>query len=290
MAVETRQESGDRRLKNSLLNRRILITGASSGIGEALARRCASAGAEVIILSDHIEGLLKVQNSICEQGGKCQVYQLDLSSSTEVEGALVKIEAKYGAIDSLINNAGVGLGATLLQTTATNLRFLFEVNFFSLHTLCKDAFDLMSTRGKGWIVNVTSAAARCGSPGVSAYSASKGAVHALTQAFRIESYGTGVEVSECLPISVKTNFFNNVRGEQYKPEGVVLQSDHVADVIANAITRPHMPAEILPFRPIRLAFIIEATVPWIFSRYSQIMYFKSIKKAFVEQRQQNNKV
>src|SRR5207248_8264159 len=109
-------------------------------------------------------------------------------------------------------------------------------NFFALAELCKQALEVMAPRRKGRIINVSSAAGRFGSPTISAYSATKGAVHAFTQALRIEARVHGVYVSEVLPISVQTKFFDNVKGEKYQPTGVVLPPETVAQSILRCAT------------------------------------------------------
>ena len=247
-------------------NRHIVITGASSGIGEATARACAAAGARVILVSHEAPILDNVVQSILSDGGRAAAAEIDLANSQQIDGLLERLEKQEGPIDTLINNAGVGLGASVNDTRIEDLRFVFEVNFFAVHLLCRQALQCMAPRGFGTIINVSSAAARMGSPGVSAYSASKGAVHTYTQALRMEARPLGVHVSECLPISVRTRFFESVRGSKYQPGGIVQTPEHVASAIVSAVTKRSPPAEILPFRPIQAAFVCDALFPGLLGR------------------------
>lgn len=245
----------------NLSGRRILITGASSGIGEAAARQFAQVGAEVVIVSERDDDLHNVATSINQFGGKATAIVADFSKPEQVEGLFARAEEQIGTIDTLVNNAGLGLGASILETTPTKLRFLFEVNFFALWELSRQALAAMAPRRNGRIINVSSAAGRFGSPNVAAYSATKGAVHAFTQALRIEASAYNVHVSEVLPISVRTKFFEHVEGEKYKPRGVVLTTESVARSIVTCVASSRPKAEVLPFRPIGLWFGLDALAP-----------------------------
>jgi short-subunit dehydrogenase len=259
-----------------LSQRCILITGASSGIGEATARACARQGARVVLVSERESELNAVAESICEAGGKAVPLVVDLSHPEQVEGLIARIEAEVGPLDTLVNNAGVGLQASVLETRSTDMRFLFEVNFFALAELCRQAIAVMIPRRKGRIINVSSAAGRFGSPNISAYSATKGAVHAFTQSLRLEARVHGVFVSEVLPISVRTGFFDNVKTGKYQPQGLVLTPEGVAQDIVRCIAAPRPRPEILPFRGIRLVFVLNALLPGLLVRLAGRRYAHAV--------------
>ena len=134
------------RMPTRLQNKRILITGASSGIGEAVAREFARQGAEVVVVSERTEELNAVAQSIREAGGRAAVFVVDLSKPAQVQGLIARIEAEVGALDVLVNNAGIGLGATIMETRQDQMRLLFEVNFFALADLCRQALTVMAAR------------------------------------------------------------------------------------------------------------------------------------------------
>lgn len=240
---------------------RVLITGASSGIGAAAARLFAKGGADVVLVSEREDDLNEVACEIHAAGGKATALVADFSNPEQVEGLIARVEDEGGPLDVLVNNAGVGMGATILNTKPQDLRFLFEVNFFALASLCRQALEVMAKRGQGRIINVSSAAGRIGGPEVGAYAATKGAVHTYTQALRIEARSYGVHVSEALPISVRTQFFDNVKGQKYRPSGVVLTVESVAQSIVRCAQSRRPKAEVLPYRPIRFAFLIDALLP-----------------------------
>ena len=261
----------------NLSTRRVLVTGASSGIGEATAHAFARAGAHVILISDHASNLTNVLDALLASGARAMAAVADFTRPDQIDGLIERMEAQVGPIDTLINNAGVGLGASILETRLQDMRFVFEVNFFALHQLCQQAFRLMAPRRAGHIINVTSAAGRFGSPTVSAYSASKGAVHAYTQALRIEASAYNVQVSEVLPISVRTKFFDNVKGEKYEPGGVILTPAQVANSIVRAATMKNPPAEVLPYRPVRLVFALDSILPGTLGRLAGRDYIRSVE-------------
>jgi uncharacterized protein len=255
----------------------VLVTGASSGIGETTARLFAAEGAQVILISQQEAELHRVAADIRQAGGRATVLVADFARPEQVEGLIACAEREVGPLDVLVNNAGVGMGATALDTPPDELRLLFEVNFFALVSLCRQAMAVMAPRGKGHIINVSSAAARFGSAGVSAYSATKGAAHAYTQALRTEASVYGIHVTEVLPISVRTKFFDNVHGEKYAPSGIVLTAERVAQTIVRCARSPRPKAEVLPYRPVGIVFVLDTLFPGLMARIAARQYQKDQK-------------
>jgi short-subunit dehydrogenase len=244
-----------------------VITGASSGIGEATARAFVADGAQVVLTSEREQELMGVAASLQASGGKVTPLVVDFSKPDQVTGLIARIEAEVGPVDVLVNNAGLGLGARILEMKLDDLRFLFEVNFFALATLSREAFAVMAERKRGRIINISSGAGRLGLPGVGAYAASKGAVHNFTSALRIEGRACGIFVSEVMPVSVRTKFFDNVKGETYRPSGVVQTPEQVAQVILRCAKAARPKAEVLPYRLLRIPFVLDALLPGILDRF-----------------------
>ena len=273
-------------MSTRLQDKRVLITGASSGIGEAAAREFAQQGAVVVIIAEKAEDLHVVAQSIRDAGGRATAVVVDLSKPAEVFGVIARIEAEVGPLDVLINNAGIGLGATIMETRQEQMRLLFEVNFFAMAELCKQALTAMSVRRRGRIINVSSAAALFGSPTVSAYSATKGAMHAYTMALRTEASAYGISVSEVLPVSVRTRFFDSVHGEKYDPSGVMLTSDQVAHSIVQCAAATRPAAEVQPYYPIRFIFILTALFPSLMATIAAHLQAKNVAKSLRSQEQE----
>src|SRR5579871_1658085 len=250
----------------NLKDQRILITGASSGIGEATARLLASAGASVALVSEREAELNAVVQAIGDAGGRALAWVADFSQPEQVEGLVCRVEEQFGPLDALVNNAGVGMRIPVMDMREENLRFLFEVNFFALASLCQQALRAMAPRKQGRIVNVSSATAYFGCANMSAYSAAKGAVHTYTQALRGEALEMGIHVSEILPISVQTPFFDNVKEGKYRPRGVVLTVEAVAKSIVRCLAARNPRPEVLPYLPVRAVFVLNTLLPGILDR------------------------
>ena len=233
-----------------------LITGASSGIGLSTARRLIERGHQVLLLSYDEPELLQA----CAQLGSRAVPVLcDLSFPDQVDGLWTRLEESQGPIEILINNAGIGHHAEVVDTDIATMRRLFEVNFFAAASLCRQAMRAMQARRHGHILNLTSAAARRSLPRIGAYGASKAALHGLTQSLRLEAEGSGVRISEVLPISVTTPFFQRAG---YRPRGLTQTPESVAEQILLCLDRNQ--AERTTHWPTALGFALDALFPnWV---------------------------
>jgi short-subunit dehydrogenase len=245
--------------------KRVLITGATSGIGLATAERFASEGYEVGILAENAEQVEAVVSKIRGDGGRAFPVHADLSKQEQVTGLIDRLEDEGFHLDILVNNAGIGLQADVLETRDSDLRLLFEVNFFAMATLSRDALLRMSERRSGHIINVSSAAARRALPGMSTYACTKAAMHVFSQALRIEGKAAGVSVTELLPMSVKTPFFSNAHnrsGQSYEVSSFSVSPETVADYIWKSVRRPR--PEIYTSKLSRLVLALDAINPrWL---------------------------
>ena len=183
----------------------------------------------------------------------------DLSHRDQVDGLWARLEELHGPIDYLINNAGIGFQGPVVDTETAVFRRIMEVNFFAAVSLCQQAVAAMKIRRRGHILNLTSASARRSLAGIGAYGASKAALHALTQSLRMEASLDGIRVSEVLPISVRTAFFERAN---YQPRGLTQSPEHVAEAILYCLDR-NIP-EYTTHWPTGMGFGLDALMPnWI---------------------------
>jgi short-subunit dehydrogenase len=167
-----------------LAGKRVLITGASRGIGEALAHAFAGAGATVALVARNKDA---IERLAADLGGSA--HYADLYDPSQVAGLIDRVEAEAGPIDVLVNNAGVESTAGLCEAPEDELRRVTEVNFLAPAELCRQAIPRMLRRGDGHIVNVSSVAGSVVFPGLVSYAASKAALSHFTAGLRADLRG-----------------------------------------------------------------------------------------------------
>lgn len=191
----------------------VWITGASSGIGEALAYELARRGAR-LVLSARRGDLLEKVRSRCERPEQHMVLPLDLSDAPGLPAAVARVLVGAGPIDILINNGGISQRSTAAETLIDVDRRIMEVNYMGTIALTKAVLPGMLQRGTGQIVTITSVAGRLGTPLRSAYSASKHALHGFFDSLRAEVHDRGVRVTLICPGFVRTEIsVHSLRGD-----------------------------------------------------------------------------
>jgi short-subunit dehydrogenase len=234
----------------------VAITGASSGIGKATALHLARAGYGVVLASEQAQALRQVQAEIQQLGGRAEVVDLDLLEPGAAARFYDQVTERVGFCEVLVNNAGIGLHKTLEESTDNEFQRVFAVNFFSIVSICRSAVAVMKQHGRGHIINVSSASARRSLERMSCYGASKGAVHCFSQALRAEVAQDGIAVTEILPISVSTPFFDTAG---YQPKGLVQTPESLAVLVERAILR--RPAELCSSRLAQWGFVLDCLAP-----------------------------
>lgn len=182
----------------------IWITGASSGIGEALAYALSREGARLILSARREEALRRVRRG-CERPDRHLVAPLDLLDMDRLAGASREVMDQAGPLDILINNAGVSQRARALETPLDIDRRIMELNYFAAVALTKEVAPAMVRRKRGHIVSISSAVGMFGTPWRSAYAASKHALHGFMDSLRAEIEDHGVAVTLICPGFVRTN-------------------------------------------------------------------------------------
>ncbi len=179
----------------------VVVTGASSGIGAALVREYAGAGARVTMVARR--GAL-LEQLAAELGDRVAVVLADLSRPEQATAWLDGAQARFGPVDTLVNNAGVQIVARTVEVECDAMRNLFEVDLLSPLALIQQVLPGMLARDRGAIVNIASLAALAPTPGMTHYSAAKAGIAAASECLRGELRGTGVRVLTVYPGPVDT--------------------------------------------------------------------------------------
>lgn len=194
---------------NSLKNKVIWITGASSGIGEALVYECARQGATVVLSARREAELQRVATTAHLNSVNSLLIPFDLADTSKVSDYAQQIISKFGKIDILVNNGGQSQRAEAVETSTETERRLFEINYFSAVNLSKAVLPHMLKRGSGKIVVVSSIAGKFGFYLRSTYSAAKHALQGYFESLRLEVEKKGLSVLIVCPGKIKTTISIN---------------------------------------------------------------------------------
>jgi len=194
-------------------NKVVWITGASSGIGEALAVAISHLNARLILSARRVEELKRVKGN-CDEGSDIQILPLDLSDADALETKTREAEALFGQIDILINNGGISQRDGIIDTSMEVQRDVMEVNYFGAIALTTYTLPAMVKRGSGQQVVISSAMGILSVPKRSAYAASKHALHGWYDALRAEHHDDNIKVTLVCPGYVSTQIsYNAIKGD-----------------------------------------------------------------------------
>lgn len=218
----------------------VVITGASSGIGEQCAYRFARVGAQVGLIARRRKRLDAVASRVRELGGEALVLTADIGSHDEARAAVRAAESHFGSIDVLVNNAGFGLYAPLESVPRQDLERLFAVNTFGALACIQAALPGMRRHNRGHIINVSSIVGLRALPMTGAYAASKFAMQALGDALRIELRQTHIQVSTICPGFTATEFSERVLdyGVERRKSSGGMPAVTVAEVVFQCCRNP----------------------------------------------------
>jgi len=221
----------------------VVITGASSGIGRALAYEFAKHGAKIVIGARNKEKLSQISEDINEQGGESVFYATDVTIENDCKNLILTAKQEFGKIDVLINNAGISMRALFKDADLSVIKRLMDVNFWGSVLCTKSALPFL-LETKGSVVAVSSVAGIKGLPGRTGYSASKFALHGFMESLRIENLKTGLHVMMAYPGFTASNIRNTAlvadgsqQGKSPLEEGKIMPAEEVAAYIYKAVKK-----------------------------------------------------
>ncbi len=192
----------------------VLVTGASSGIGEAAAKRYARAGARILLLARNAERLGVVADAIRREGGLATDYPVDLSDAKAIEEVSTRIAREAGTPDILINNAGAGRWLPLIETTPEEALAMIEVPYLAAFNLTRAFLPQMLARRSGTIACITSPASYLAWPNACAYIAARRALAGFAEGLRSEVKGRGVTVTLVVLGTVESPYWEHNPGSR----------------------------------------------------------------------------
>jgi len=216
--------------RREIAGSRILITGASQGIGLALAELAARRGAKVLAAARSVEPLAELQKRVSSNGHTLEFVAADVTSSADRQKLVNAALQHFGGLDVLVNNAGIGATGHFVEAEPDRLRKIMEVNFFGVTETTRIFLPLLRQGNKPAIVNISSIAGKRGIPARSEYSASKFAVEGFSEALRAELVKVGIDVLVVAPGLTQTNFSHNMIERK-----ALMQVDHMRGMTAEAV-------------------------------------------------------
>ena len=192
---------------NDVQGKVALVTGASSGIGEALARELANRGAKVALVARRKDRLESIASELTRAGHEARPYVCDIRDSHSIAATEAEVRDTWAEIDLLINSAGYAHHALFVDQDPADIQDMMLTNYMGTVLWIKQVLPAMRERGRGWIVNISSFAGKIGQAGEAAYSASKFAVTGLSQGLAQELAPMGIQLLCVHPTLVRTEMF-----------------------------------------------------------------------------------
>ncbi len=219
----------------SLQGKVAIITGASRGIGRAIAQELATLGANIVVnYSSSSHAAEEVVDTITKAGGSAIALQADVSKTDQVEALLQSVTEKFNRVDILVNNAGITRDTLLLRMKLEDWQAVIDLNLTGVFLCTRAVSKVMLKQRSGRIINITSVAGLMGNPGQANYSAAKAGVIGFTKTIAKEFASRGITVNAVAPGFIATDMTSNTKAEEilkYIPLGRYGQPEEVAGMV-----------------------------------------------------------
>lgn len=258
------------------MNRRIvLLTGASSGIGEEIARQLVQNGDFPLLVARNVKALERLKNEL----GQCDVFPCDVTREDQVQTLTDEVITRYGGVDVLINNAGYGRFGGALDIPLSDFAGMAETNYLGAVRLTRAIVPHMLQQDNGRIINIASVAGLTGIPNLSAYCASKFALIGFSEALKME-YTPRIKVGVLCPGPVQTPFFQGEDPSRLFPGPIAKQLLNVQTVARHAvklIDRPKL--KVIPWG-VSVAMKLRNVAPGVYMWATKRLYDSLGNKAY----------
>jgi short-subunit dehydrogenase len=232
-----------------------LVTGASSGIGKQLALDLAGRGALVVGCGRSISRLKETLKEVLHVSPRSVMIGCDVSDAEQVQGMIGKVLADYGKVDILINNAGIGMRQSFVDTPLKVIEDMMRINYLGAVYCTHELLPSMIARRSGHIVNISSVAGKIGTLNMAAYCASKFAMNGWSESLYHELKPLGIQVSVVCPGPVHTEFSRDFRDTEPKsPPNLILSPEAVAQEVIKVIEKNRFEVILPPWLALLCAF------------------------------------
>ena len=250
---------------------RVLITGAASGLGRALALRFAKEGADICIADINQEGSTETLKLVEQTGGQGWVYNLDVTQPDQWQKLLVEVEQRWQGIDVVINNAGVATGDRIEQGEWSTWEWVIDLNIKSVALGCRTFTPMMKNQGSGYFINTASLAGLMTAPLMASYNVTKAAVVALSDTMHHELKPYGIGTTVLCPGFFRTNLDKGMRTSDPQLlkmvdkvfESSELNADGVADICYRDMKKNKLICN--PHKIGRRVYFLKRFMPFLYS-------------------------
>ena len=250
----------------------VIVTGASMGIGLAIARAFCAAGATVVAAARSEQALREAADQAASLPGRLLPFPTDVTAEMDVQRLVDCALEQTGRIDILVDNAGMGVNGSVAEVDLDQWRQTLELNLITPVMLIQKVVPLMRRQGGGQIIQISSVAGRVSVPWIGAYSATKFGLNAISDALRLEETPSGIQVISVYPGSTESNFRDNALGERRWAK--VRPSRVSAERVAHRVLRASLRGE----RDVYIT-LVDRFICWFGERFPRLSDF-AMRKAF----------
>lgn len=240
-------------MKMSVENKVVIVTGASQGLGRAIAVKYAKNGANVILAARDRKKLEKLEKEINEFYGRAFSIQTDITKEKDVKELINKVYRKFGKIDILINNAGVWIDGPIYEMKTEDWNKVIDVNMKGVFLCSREASKYMIKQESGHIINIASVASKIASKNSTVYCASKFGVFGFSKSLAKDLKDYGIKVTTICPSAIDTDLF---KGKPHVSKKMMMRPEKVANVVYDVGAGKNKKSVVYVIKPVRFFLFV----------------------------------